>query len=375
MKCPQCHFPNPPGTEFCHQCHQVLLHSATKGYLRNIHRERDRQERIDHQHKLRDKSIRKAQLHAAKHFVWKNSYWIPCALGLCVLIFGIVHYQSPLTRLRLYGTRLALIPPVGQSHYYLIGMDTQTDIRTERNGRMDVKLLSPHQSETGGAALKTAPGAATAKKITVQVAEWTRSVQHGESMKAHPVPAGHPSLAPVSVLTDSQGTLLERDVTDRMRLGRVVAAIFPQFPKGTLHPKQSWSEDVDWETGISGWKVRFKGTARWVIKNYEFRLGKPLVHLVYEAVVNPEVIGVPGWVKVSRSLIKETEPITVRGDALYDPKGKMLVSHSLNYAGTVWVGMDRLEDIPWEERPSDARLNGSGFIRLQLTDRFDLRKS
>jgi hypothetical protein len=375
MQCPRCGFQNRPDSEFCEYCNEVLLHNAFKGYQRLRQQEKRQQENTRKFFESRKAQARQAAIAAGKKALWRHSYWAFIGLGVVIIVFYCTYYQSPLTRLRLNGTHFRLLAPHDKPTPYLLGLESNADLWTEHDGRPDPPLQGIHLSETGTLMLTPAPSAESQKTARVRVTEWVRSLTQTGRHQLDNIPANHPSIAPGIVLLDPQGTALEYQPDDRTRIGRALASLFPHFPKGNQRPGSTWSDDVEWYENLGKWRVQFKGTAHWMVKGYETCQGGACVKLVYELTLEPTVIQRPEWVISSNGAAVMQEKLSGSGEAFYSPSQNALISNTLAYNGTLSVPCDRLEEIPWEERPSDSPLHGSGLIRIRLNDRLDIRKT
>jgi hypothetical protein len=376
MRCPSCDYSNPPDSEFCTHCNEVLLHNATKGLLRHILRQKRRKETYEQEIEKKQQETLQTVIATGKRVLRKSSFLVPLGLGVFVIVAGIVHYQSPLTHLKLYGTHLSLMPPQGQPINYLEGLDCKAELWTERDGRPDAPLVGTHLIETGSINLTAGPAWKEPREVQVRVSEWARSLQRAGNPVVDTIPANHPSIAPAMILLDPQGTVVERQTADHARLGRALAFLFPRFPKGALRPGSSWEENVEWHEGLGKWTINYQGTAHWLVKGYEPCQGGACVRLTCEVQMDPTVIQSPGWVITSSVTAKTTEDrLIATGEAVYDSGQKALDSFSLSYQTTITIPSNRLEDIDWEERSSDAVLQGPGLIRMRLTEHLDIRKT
>src|SRR5438094_472086 len=140
MRCPKCDYQNKPGLEFCAHCHEVLMHSAPKGYLRRVHQDKRKRSELQSYQAHRESQVRDAVIEAGKRMFWRNSYWVPIGLGAALILFSFSHYHSPLTHLQLHGTSLRLLPPQDKPTHYLIGLESNADLWTERDRSPDAPL-------------------------------------------------------------------------------------------------------------------------------------------------------------------------------------------------------------------------------------------
>jgi hypothetical protein len=314
-------------------------------------------------------------LHSVRRTLHRHSFLFPIGLGILVIALAYTHYQSPLHRLRLYGCRLALRPPQDKPTSYLIGMESRVDIWTERRDSPDAALDGVNLMEMGRMTLTPVHGTETEQVARARVTEWVRTLDLKGQPRTDQIPANHPSIAPGTVLLDRQGTVLEYPSPDRTRVGRVLQSLFPRFPKGVQRSGSAWSEDFEWIENLGQWRLHFQGNAHWKILGYEDIEHKSCVRLVYDLRVIPAVIQKPAWAKAGPdSPVPAQEPLSGSGEAIYDPVQKALLMNSFTYSGIVSVAADKLEEIPWEERPSNMALQGPGLIRLRLSDRWDIRQ-
>jgi hypothetical protein len=304
-------------------------------------------------------------------FLWKKKALLLMAAGVMVVFFGIRHYQSPFTRLWLYGTRLALLPSTEAPPQYLVGLESHIDSWIERDDRLFAPLASAQLNEAGSLAVKPGPIWTIPRSIRIQVKEWTRYRLRADEAESKTIPPGHPSIVPATVLIDGQGTVLELQSLDRLRIGRVITFLFPRFPKGTHRLGSSWSEDVDWMESLGDWKIILRGTAHWQVRGYETCSEGSCVRLVYRVEMSPAVLQMPEW---ARGKVKPAQgQITGTGEVLYDLEQKSLVANTLTYKGDISLPLDRLEQIPWEDRVGNTALEGPGDLVLRLSNRWDVR--
>jgi hypothetical protein len=171
---------------------------------------------------------------------------------------------------------------------------------------------------------------------------------------------------------DAQGTLVERQSNDRLRMGRALPLLFPRFPKGVQREGASWEEPVEWNALVGEWRVAWRALLKWRVEGFSACDAGLCADLSFEATLTPTLLEAPAWAR------GQTESVAFKGRgsgrAVYDVRRQLLLSNSFAYSGLVTIGVRRLEEIPWDQRVGSRAAGGPGSILLQIEDKADLRK-
>jgi hypothetical protein len=291
--------------------------------------------------------------------------------GILILVFGLRYYQSPLTRLRLYG--VILEQPIASSGpaNFLLGWHSDVKSWTEHDGRLDTPLADETTDETSTLRVERLHGTSTENLILVKPQEWISTVHNAYGIQNQVIPLNHPSIVAATILLDKQWTLLERQEGSAWRVGRAMQFLIPKFPKGLVRPGSTWTEHLAWQEGIEGWRIGWQADLQWVLKGFDTCYGVPCAQLSYVASLQPTLLQQAPWSKGANPLIGYAGE--ARGDALYNVAEKFVISNSMTYSGTVRIHIPKLNAIPVELIMGISRGDGDGDVVLQFNDKIDVR--
>jgi len=291
--------------------------------------------------------------------------------GILVIVFGLAYYLSPITRLELYGTKLEHMVGFNGPVNYLIGWHSQSHSWSEVNGHMDTPLGDDSTDEISTIRVERLPGTPTEIKLIFRPVEWVRSIKDKSGFISQTIPLNHPSIAPVTLLLDKQGTLLERSAGSVWRLEGAVQFMIPKFPKGSMKRGSRWQEHLEWTETSDGWKFGWKADLQWTVQGFKTCYGDPCAQLAYEATIQPSLLQEVFWSQGADRDIHFTGQ--AHGEALYNIKQKFLISNTLDYQGKIAIHVHNLKEIPESLRIGALPVANEGDIVLQIENKIDVR--
>jgi hypothetical protein len=378
MRCPKCDFQNDPGLPFCSHCQNALVVDKSKGnpaYSHDDMRKRPAYSKVMESAENQPRA-RIVNEKVVPSFSERLKVLLPGILGISILgafVFWLSRSSGgpPSVKGSPAVLSLAFSKPVD----YLVSLDTRLDSIVEPQAAAQVRLESIHVNETGTMTLRPSLNAGQ-KAVSSEVKEWTRMTERKGASKAETISPTHPSLAPGLATLNARGGIEEYQVKDRSRLGRAMIGLLPRFPKGMKHPGDHWTEDMAWQESLGPWKITMAGTANWTVKEYVDCDTRACLKLTYTLELGPTVNSTPAGFAPSKSLQKLTEDaLKGSGEVIYDPERKVLRSNKISYEGDVTLPLDHLENISWDDRPTNDPLTGPGLLRLHLTQHLELNAS
>jgi hypothetical protein len=305
-------------------------------------------------------------------YVARKSHILLVIAGLAVILYGVSYYTSPQLRLKLNGVRLQHGALTGGPTLYLVGTHSETKSWAYRGDTMDTPLADNELNETGTVVVESRLGPQTGHTFSIKAKEWVKMMKSGETTNNQTVPLNHPSIAPASLILDSQGSILERRNASSIRVGRAIDFIFPLFPKGTQHQGSSWTEHLSWEDTIGEWQIGWEADLVWQLKDFEMCDQVACTKLLYQATLHPHIVRPAAWAD------KKVHEITFEGqsngEALYNTRDKVLIGNSLQYSGKLSIQIPNLESVPEEERVGATVTEDPGTIVIQFSNKFDIQK-
>jgi hypothetical protein len=291
--------------------------------------------------------------------------------GMGVIVFGLIYYLSPVTRLRLYGTTLDQRVALSGAVDYLLGCHSHVKSWTEHAGTLDTPLADETTEEVGTLRVERWRGATPENSLQVIPKEWIRSLKNASGFANQMIPLNHPSIGMVTVLLDQQNTLLERREGAAWRSGKAAQFLVPKFPKGVMRRGNHWKEPLQWRETTNDWTIGWEADLVWVLKDFEMRDGHPCALLTYDASLHPTLLQPAFWAKAVGQDLRFTGQ--AHGEALFNVKEKTLISNTLTYEGSVRIPVNNLEDVPEELRVGIAPVHAAGDVVLQFEDTVNLR--
>lgn len=364
MICPKCLADNPPDSQACGLCHEVLIRTMKLGggvikiYGDAFDSSMPGASPSSNRPPASPPPLVKPG--RAKHVLL-------IFLGLGAIAAGIAYYRFPSARPRLDGVQFKCPSGLKQPLVYLI--ETKSDSRSwaEYNGQLDTPLLDGNRHETGSVSVEPALRSKAPEALVVRAREWIRSVHIGETDTQQAVPATHPTLASARIVLGPKQTLRERQGSDTIRLGRAVNFIFPRFPDGVQRPGDTWTETVRWADVLGEWKIVWQANMKWTFEKYDTCYDMPCARLSYQAELIPQRLDVPDWArKLTR---KPAFAGQASGEALYDPKNNWVLSNTISYHGNLSIPISSLESIPWEQRVGRPLTAEPGTIVIRFNEK------
>ncbi|MFA5975453.1 MAG: hypothetical protein WC859_04730 [Elusimicrobiota bacterium] len=372
MLCPKCQFDNPPGSEMCGFCHELLARTIKMGggvikiYGDAFH-PGETSSPFDNLAVSPYSSVRRPKTTRFSPL----KYLLLFLLGIAGIMTGVRYYSSRHSRPPLQSTRFEHPAGLHQALTYVVGTQSKSHSWAEHNGVMDTPLPDANSQETGSVSVKAALPNGVNSTLVIRPQEWIRFVRIAETAQQQTIPKNHPSLAPAKIVMDPQRTLLERLGTDALRVGRVSNLIFPRFPKEALRPGNGWTETVQWAELLGEWTVFWRADLSWTFQKYDLCFNLPCARLTYQARLTPQLVGIPAWANT------QTGPPAfvgqARGEALFDLKNKCVLSNQFGYSGKLSIPIKSLERIPWELRVGNPLTAEPGHIVIQFDEKIDAR--
>lgn len=351
MNCPRCNCWNPPGLENCRVCHDIFFKTAAPTPLPTpAPVQRDW----------------RAPVRKAKPYV--VGLWV--VAGIIMGAVAVSHYVSPLTRLRLYGGRLDHHVARNGPVKYLVGITSESRSWTEREEHIDTPLLNQMTNELGSVQIELTATPSTHKTLVLRAMEWIKTTRVGDAETSQTIAATHASLAPVTILVDPEGALLDRKPAG-WRLNRLGMQVLPRFPKGIERSGASWSEEIAWTEPVGEWTIDWKADLHWTLDSFDTCYAGACAKLSYQAKLVPTLAQVPNWAKgaVKEVLFEGTGS----GTAQYDAGHQALLSNIFSYSGKLLIPISELDRVPEEMRVGQVMSEGAGVIVIDFKNTIDLR--
>ncbi len=381
MDCPTCKYPNAAGASFCGMCYEVLNRGAADAFLRTSRKERLLHERekgegpSDPGHSVMQEA--RATLgnvdwsgvftfaRQLVHF-YRKPIFVAC--GLLGGFFLVSFLFSSSFRLHVFGSHATYDFPRKRATKALISFQNVVQIRSERQGSLDTPVADFQVDEIGNV-LSQASQYVSERSVTVRPKEWIEIIRRKNHTESRTLPLSHPTLAPVTVTLDKNGTLLLRRAPLSPRLSRGLIFLMPHFPAGNLRSLKNWTEPVRWMEMYDEWKIVWTGDLHWTFLG-QVPCGKgTCAQLNYQADLRPHLAGGPRWAAGAMGAPHFIG--TAHGEALFDTRHDRLFANGFRSDGQVRLPIANLADIPSSVRIGRS-VHGPGEIVIQFADRVDV---
>lgn len=382
MNCPVCKCPNPPGATHCSMCYEVFNRSAADAYMRTIRRERLQAERQNASASSLQPMVREIN-NTVKNIDWAGLFGglgefishyrriFAITLWIAGSAFLLSLFSSPSVRFAAFGGHLEYLFKNQEKTKYLIGLQTNVKIWSEREGRLDTPMDQFQVDNIGNVFLQKKGNFKDHTLVAITPQEWIEIVRRGEHIESRNVPLNSPTLARVSVQLDRHGTLIQRNYKFSPRLAQSLDFLMPNFPRGTVRKRWAWTEPVQWVEMIGNWKIFWAGDLHWTVVGQADCGGDTCAQLEYRGDLQPSLSGGPDWASGVVRIINYHG--TASGLALFDARRGRLFSNSFRYEGLLRIPITDLGRIPWELRVG-RRVSGPGELVFNYKNRIEIHQ-
>jgi len=383
MNCPTCKYANPPGATHCGMCYEVFNRSAADSYMRSVRRERLQAQRQPPSATSSLQPVAREINDTIKNIDWAGLFrglWgfvhhYRKSMGIVFAVAGVAiladFLSSPAVRFSAYGSRLTYSFKNQKKTKYLVGLQTNVKIWSERQGQLDTPIDQFQVDNIGNVFLQKKDNSKDHALITMTPQEWIEIIRRGERTESRNIPLDHPTLAPMSVQIDGHGTLVQRYYRFSPRLAKSLDFLMPSFPRGTVRKGWAWTEPVQWVEMIGDWKIFWGGDLRWTVVGQANCGDTTCDQLEYQADLQPRLSSVPAWASGAVRIVNYHG--TASGLALFDAHHGRLFSNSFRYDGMLRIPISDLSRIPRTLRVG-RRVRGPGELVFDYKSRIEIHQ-
>lgn len=311
-------------------------------------------------------------------FLKKYPKQILAVFGGAIVLSTLLFYSTPTQRLKVFGRRLIYEFRPDSTLAYLVSLNVENRVWSERGGRMDTPMATVQKNETANVEIHPSAFHDQEQQLRLQPREWIVN-QRGQIVQN--LALSHPSLKPATVTLSREGrvTTIKRDLSARS--GRTLTFLTPSWPKTPRRVGDQWQEPIQWVEGLGDWKILWKGELRWTLKGLKEYDGQTCAYLVYTTRVTPSIWSVPEWAKGGVQSV--TFNGSGSGEVYFDLDRHRVVSSDFVLEGELAMPIDNIYRVPDELRVGRVprRRHGRplvvepGVIKIDVKNAFGVRKA